>query len=123
ENGQRRRGMAKLRIPNTKNQVHHFTAARIGLYLGLAAPLFIESIERAFHDGVIDAIPYRDSLLLVYAGLFLIILFTCLFGINMYTWTRSRINYKFIFEFDPRDNLNFLQYLEVYIYITIRKIT
>lgn len=31
----------------------------------------------------------------------------------MLVWERSRINYKFIFEFDPRNNLDFKEYLEV----------
>lgn len=43
-------------------------------------------------------IPFWSSLLLVYAGLFLTVLFACLFGINMYVWAKARINYKFIFE-------------------------
>ncbi|KAF9580553.1 hypothetical protein BGW38_002745 [Lunasporangiospora selenospora] len=31
----------------------------------------------------------------------------------MYVWSKSRINYKFIFEFDPRDNLDFYEYFEI----------
>jgi hypothetical protein len=31
----------------------------------------------------------------------------------MLVWSRARINYKFIFEFDPRNHLNFRQYFEV----------
>ncbi|KAF9360251.1 hypothetical protein BGX26_010052 [Mortierella sp. AD094] len=108
ENGQRRRGMAKLRIPDTKNQ-----ATRVGLYLGVTIPLFVLGIQGALSTETQARIPYWDSLLLIYGGLFLPILFSCLFGVNMYAWAKSRINYKFIFEFDPRDNLDFHEFFEL----------
>ncbi|KAF9934408.1 hypothetical protein FBU30_002232 [Linnemannia zychae] len=113
EKGHRRRGMAKLRIPDSKNQTHHFTATRIGLYMGLAAPLMFQALQAAFSSDMPAEIPYRDGLLLVYAGLFLVFLFACLFGINTYVWAKARINYKFIFEFDPRDNLDYHEYFEI----------
>ncbi|KAF9130081.1 hypothetical protein BGW39_003485, partial [Mortierella sp. 14UC] len=112
EKGHRRRGMAKLRIPDSKNQTHHFTATRIGMYMGLAAPLMFQALQAAFSSDMPAEIPYWDGLLLVYAGLFLTFLFACLFGINMYVWAKARINYKFIFEFDPRDNLDYHEYFE-----------
>ncbi|KAG0055576.1 hypothetical protein BGZ83_008187 [Gryganskiella cystojenkinii] len=119
EKGHRRRGMAKLRIPDSKNQTHHMTSTRIGLYMGLAVSLMVQSLQAAFSKETPAEIPYWDSLLLVYAGLFLSILFACLFGINMYVWAKSRINYKFIFEFDPRDNLDFHEYFELPIFLML----
>ncbi|KAI1312230.1 hypothetical protein EDD11_003030 [Mortierella claussenii] len=119
ERGHRRRGMAKLRIPDSKSQTHHFTSTRIGLYLGLALPLMFQALQAAFSEEMPVEIPYWDSLLLVYGGLFLTILFACLFGINMYVWAKSRINYKFIFEFDPRDNLDFHEYFELPIFLML----
>ncbi|KAF9434611.1 hypothetical protein BGZ76_007725 [Entomortierella beljakovae] len=113
ENGQRRRGMAKLRIPDTKNQSHNAASARVGLYLGLSIPLFVRGIQGALSEATQARIPYWDSLLVVYGGIFIAVLFTCLFGVNMYAWSKSRINYKFIFEFDPRDNLDFHQFFEL----------
>ncbi|KAF8949117.1 hypothetical protein BGZ47_010620 [Haplosporangium gracile] len=113
EKGHRRRGMAKLRIPDSKNQTHHFTTTRIGMYMGLAAPLMFQALQAAFSSETPAEIPYWDGLLLVYGGLFLTFLFACLFGINMYVWAKARINYKFIFEFDPRDNLDYHEYFEL----------
>lgn len=113
EKGHRRRGMAKLRIPDSKNQTHHNTAGRVGIYLGLALPLMVQGLQSAFSKETQAEIPYWDSLLLVYAGLFLTILFGCLFGINMRVWYKNKINYKFIFEFDPRDNLDYHEFFEV----------
>ncbi|CAJ0634333.1 13445_t:CDS:2 [Entrophospora sp. SA101] len=54
-----------------------------------------------------------DILIHLYIGVLLPIIMSLLIGINMYIWDQTRINYKFIFEFDPRDNLNFQQYLEI----------
>ncbi|KAF9907622.1 hypothetical protein EC991_010741 [Linnemannia zychae] len=113
ENGHRRRGMAKLRIPDGRNQPHHRTTSRVGLYVGISLPLFILGLQSAFSEDTENKLPFWSSLLLVYAGLFLTILFTCLFGINMYVWAKARINYKFIFEFDPRDNLDYTQFFEL----------
>ena len=70
----------------------------MGIYLGIALPLFILGLQSAFSEDTETMIPYWNSLLLVYAGLFLMIMFCCLFGINMYVWAKARINYKFIFE-------------------------
>ncbi|KAF9114965.1 hypothetical protein BGX27_009293 [Mortierella sp. AM989] len=119
EQGHRRRGMAKLRIPDAKDKTHYWTAMRIGLYLGLAAPLLVQGLMSAFSEETSEEIPYWDGLILVYAGLFLTILFSCLFGINMYVWAKSRINYKFIFEFDPRDNLDYHEYFELPVFFVL----
>ncbi|KAI8053975.1 EXS family-domain-containing protein [Syncephalis plumigaleata] len=35
-----------------------------------------------------------------------------LFAVNVRAWTRYHVNYKFIFEVDPRDHLHFYQFLE-----------
>ncbi|KAG0209903.1 hypothetical protein BGX28_009870 [Mortierella sp. GBA30] len=70
-------------------------------------------MQDVFKEETQTEVPYWDSLLRVYAGLFLTTLFACLFGVNMYVWAKSRINYKFIFEFDPRDNLDYHEFFEV----------
>ncbi|KAG0378862.1 hypothetical protein BGX24_002578 [Mortierella sp. AD032] len=113
EKGHRRRGMAKLRIPDDRNRPHHRTTSRVGLYVGISLPLFILGLQSALSEDTENKVPFWSSLLLVYAGLFLTILFACLFGINMYVWAKARINYKFIFEFDPRDNLDYTQFFEL----------
>ena len=87
--------------------------------MGLAAPLMFQALQAAFSSETPAEVPYWDGLLLVYGGLFLTFLFACLFGINMYVWAKARINYKFIFEFDPRDNLDYHEYFEVSEYTKI----
>ncbi|KAG0033282.1 hypothetical protein BGZ81_008867 [Podila clonocystis] len=118
EKGHRRRGMAKLRIPDSKKSYHN-TAVRVGIYLGLALPLMVQGLQSAFSKETQADIPYWQSLLLVYAGLFLTILFGCLFGINMKVWYKNKINYKFIFEFDPRDNLDYHEFFEIPVFFML----
>ncbi|KAG9325024.1 hypothetical protein KVV02_001023 [Mortierella alpina] len=119
EDGHRRRGMSKLRIPDIKHKAsantdsHHASVGRASFYLGLALVLLILGIQDVFSEATQIEVPYWDSLLLVYAGLFLTALFACLFGVNMYVWAKSRINYKFIFEFDARDNLDYHEFFEL----------
>jgi hypothetical protein len=36
-----------------------------------------------------------------------------LFAINLCVWAKNKINYAFIFEFDPRHQMNYRQFLEV----------
>jgi hypothetical protein len=38
---------------------------------------------------------------------------TLLFAINLRVWAKNKINYAFIFEFDPRNQMNYRQFLEV----------
>jgi hypothetical protein len=48
-------------------------------------------------------------LLQIYGGYFLMLFLFSLFCIDCYLWTASKINYPFIFEFDPRNNLDWRQ--------------
>lgn len=59
--------------------------------------------------------PDKDWLpvLRMYRGMFLVILFVFLLGINTYGWRAAGVNHVLIFELDPRDHLTFQQYLEV----------
>lgn len=90
---------------------------RIGLYIGLSLPALVYAIVevRKIIDEEEENIVW-SKLLELYSGFFLAISFLLLLGVNMYIWTISHINYKFIFEFDTRSNLDFRQYLEVCIY-------
>ena len=49
----------------------------------------------------------------MYRGMFLVVLFIFLLGINTYGWRAAGVNHVLIFELDPRDHLSFQQYLEV----------
>ncbi|KAG2230138.1 hypothetical protein INT48_001480 [Thamnidium elegans] len=110
--GHRRRGMAKLRIPEREE---HYTPTtwRTGFYIGLAVALLIRVTQLALDPKVIQELPNLYYNLQIYACFGLPVLFCLGFAINTLVWTRSHINYKFIFEFDPRDNLNYHEFAEL----------
>lgn len=51
--------------------------------------------------------------LIMYRGMFLVILDIFLLGINTYGWRSSGVNHVLIFEIDPRHHLTHQQLLEV----------
>ena len=49
----------------------------------------------------------------MYRGVFLIILFIFLLGVNTYGWRSSGVNHVLIFELDPRHHLTHQEFMEV----------
>ncbi len=49
----------------------------------------------------------------IYSGFSIFAIFLLSFSLNLYVWFQNRINYKFIFEFDPRDNLHYHEFFEL----------
>nr|CAG8480613.1 1728_t:CDS:10 [Entrophospora candida] len=112
EGGLRRQAMKKLRLPN-KQTTYHSVSSRVGMNIGLSIPILFKSLALAKSNSNEYDDDTLSKLLLIYSGFFLIIIFALLIGTNMLVWERSKINYKFIFEFDPRNNLDFKEYLEL----------
>ncbi|KTW32775.1 uncharacterized protein T551_00260 [Pneumocystis jirovecii RU7] len=112
EKNNRKRAIEKLR---TKQKTTDYANAlfRVGLYLGISLPLLIEGLIYANKILVGELDLVKKYLLQIWGGFFIILLFLLLFGFNCYIWTKSRINYIFIFEFDTRHNLDWKQYLEI----------
>ncbi|RUS14655.1 hypothetical protein BC937DRAFT_93502 [Endogone sp. FLAS-F59071] len=110
--GQRHRGMNALRLPQTR-ETHHFASWRAGLYMGLALPVFIRICQFALDTATAGRLPTFAMNLQIYACFFVVLLFCLAFGLNLAVWTHTRINYRFIFEFDARDTLDFHQFFEL----------
>ncbi|KAJ7269844.1 EXS family protein/ERD1/XPR1/SYG1 family protein [Mycena rebaudengoi] len=72
----------------------------------------ISTFWSGYQQSTRDQIPGWDALLLVYAVLFVPVVFSLLVGLNLLVWARSRINYVFIFEFDLRTRLDHREYFE-----------
>ncbi|RIB27601.1 SPX domain-containing protein [Gigaspora rosea] len=108
----RSQAIKKLKSHNKKDP-HHNAALRAGLYLGLACAFLLFNVLRLQAD---PSGPSRDEEMLLhlkfFIGLFIPTIFALLIGIAISWWTKLNINYKFIFELDPRDNLGIYQYLE-----------
>ncbi len=112
ENGNRKVGVDKLRSQGKVDE--HFGAMFLGgLFLGMAVPLFLEALVVGGKRVVDHSMPEAGILLQLWGGIFLVILFLCIFTINCYVWTIYKINYRFIFEFDARNCLNYREYLEI----------
>ncbi|OBZ67468.1 Phosphate transporter PHO1 [Grifola frondosa] len=109
--GDKKRAMARLR-GGFHHKSHHFSTFRTGLTLGLAVPALVGGIYQSFQQDTRRAIPSWDGLLFVYAIFFIPTLFSLLVGINLLVWSRSRINYIFIFELDLRTRLDHRVYFE-----------
>ncbi len=83
-----------------------------GLFIGVGAVFSIQGLvfgaELLFDpDPVVQE---RTSYLLqIYGGYFLLLLLFFLFCIDCSVWTVNKINYQFIFEFDPRHQLDWRQ--------------
>jgi hypothetical protein len=94
---------------------------RTGLYFGISIPVLIATLLIRTHPDtgrLMSVLDHKNvanaaTLLQIYGGFSVPILFICLFGLNMYVWKSESINYRFIFEFDPRDNLDYHQFFEV----------
>ncbi|GAA5797115.1 hypothetical protein HPULCUR_002494 [Helicostylum pulchrum] len=110
--GHRRRGMRKLRAPE-KDEDYNATTLRVGIFLGTAIPLFIQSVQLACDPKTSKQLPNLETNIQIYACFLLPILFSLGFSVNLLVWHRSRINYKFIFELDPRQNLDYHQFAEL----------
>ncbi|KAJ2888101.1 Signal transduction protein [Coemansia asiatica] len=112
--GSRSKGMNKLRVNATAaGSSNHGGVLRCGLMLGLSAPLIARAIYEANLLENEDRLPYHRQLLQIYGGIFLVVQFLLLFSLNIHAWSRAHINYRFIFEVDPRDFLDSWQFLEL----------
>ncbi|KAI3649667.1 hypothetical protein MP228_005299 [Amoeboaphelidium protococcarum] len=110
--GNKKEARQQLRLPNYKQKTHHSTMWRIGLYIGLSIPVLVRTFAQLIDLDYRQRFPETSDLVQIYAGFSIPIIFMFLFAINQYGWTMANINYKFIFELDPRDNLDYHQFTE-----------
>ncbi|KAH8701764.1 putative signal transduction protein Syg1 [Talaromyces proteolyticus] len=114
EGGNRKIAVTKLR---GKNHSHDFSpnTFRIGMLLAAG---FVSSIQglilaiRLLGDTDNTVRLNTSYLLQIYGGYFLIVFHYMLFCLDCMIWTRAKINYAFVFEFDTRHVLNWRQLAE-----------
>lgn len=110
ENGNRKVAVEKLRS-NIKEDQFYTSMFVSGILFGLSIPLLGYALYLGLHKTLTGEIPEGKLLLQIWAGFFLATLMAVLFSINCYTWTKFKINYRFIFEFNPKTALDYRQYL------------
>ncbi len=92
-NTTRQRAMQVLRLPD-KQISHYFTTWRSGLFLGLSLPAVAYSLKLVATGETTIEQPL--TILQIYAGLAIPILFLFLFSANLLVWTKYRVNYTVI---------------------------
>ncbi|AOA61552.1 hypothetical protein PP7435_CHR1-1013 [Komagataella phaffii CBS 7435] len=109
EHGNRKVAISKLRqseTPRSYNMQVFFSS----LLLGMTIPLLIDAIYTAAYKTITRELLEGKFMMQIWGGFLLISLMGLLIGINCMTWSKYKVNYKFIFEF-TKDALDYRQYL------------
>lgn len=105
--GDRSKALRKLRVKDLKNETFH-TAATVG---GMALGLCLMLIWRLAWFLSEEQTPMMTQMLgVIYYALGLPFMMCWLFALNAHVWERYYVNYRFIFEFNQRNNLHVCQY-------------
>ncbi|TPX32333.1 hypothetical protein SmJEL517_g04531 [Synchytrium microbalum] len=109
--GDKKRAMQRLRLPDLRSQPHLLPTWRSGIYLGISLGPIFTTIHNLLNNQITSKDPY--TMLQLYGGFAIPILASLLFSIDLYYWSHARINYVFIFQLDPRNFLVLQEYIEV----------
>ena len=116
EGGNHKIAVGKLRSKHTRDESYNSSVFRNGLLLSAGLVLAIQGLVTATellnnpNPVVSDNTSY---LLQLYAGYFLGLFIFLFFCFDCEIWSRAKINYVFIFEFDTRHNLDWRQLAEL----------
>ena len=121
EEGDRSQAMNRLRVPplGTEHKRSHWATYRAGLFCGiLLLSVVVVCIAFAVWPEDFSSPHLEPSLRALRAGLVLSVWFFG-FAINTFGWRTAGVNNVLIFEFDPRNYLNFVQLFEVLEYMSV----
>ncbi|KAF7868388.1 hypothetical protein EAF04_004920 [Stromatinia cepivora] len=115
EKGNHKVAVGKLRKTAGRTKDQSGSAFRNGVFIGIGAVFSIQGIisgtEYLNHPD--PMIKFQTGYLLqIYGGYFLALYLFSFFCFDCSVWTRSKINYKFVFELDPRHDLDWRQLSE-----------
>jgi len=123
ERGNHKVAIGKLRSAGGKPGEHTASVFRSGLLIGTGAVFGIQGLINAvqmLHDNPDPTTKIRTSYLLqIYGGYFLALYLFAFFCIDCSVWVANKINYVFIFEFDPRNHLDWRQLAEFPAFLTL----
>lgn len=112
ENGNHKQAVEKLRSKFFASS-HYAEMFTSGLFLGLSVPLFIQALYMGLKHLTEGTHPDTTYLFQVWGGFFIVNLMLILFTLNLWVWTKYKVNYPFIFEFDQRHFMDYRQYGEL----------
>eukprot|EP00727_Mastigamoeba_balamuthi_P008795 m51a1_g4538 hypothetical protein (685) ;mRNA; r:40024-43008 len=102
EGGNRHTAMKKLRVP--KEEPPHFSIFSLGFFVGMALPLvLLVVLWLSVTPGT--AFVQINSIFIVFRMVGLSVWLAWMWGLDMAVWSRFRVDYSFIFQFDPRNHL------------------
>lgn len=115
ERGNHKVATGKLRSSQGKRADQSASAFRNGLLIGTGAVFTIQGViygaDLLHHPD--PTIRLQTSYLLqIYGGYFLALYLFAWFCLDCSIWTRNKINYQFVFEFDPRSHLDWRELAE-----------
>ncbi|KAL8746411.1 MAG: hypothetical protein Q9184_007751, partial [Pyrenodesmia sp. 2 TL-2023] len=116
ERGNHKVAVGKLRSKHNRTSDHTGSVFRNGLLIAAGAVFGAQGLVYGGKH-LFDADPVirtnASYLLQIYGGYFLGLLLVLLFCLDCLIWSRAKINYVFIFEFDTRHNLDWRQLSEI----------
>ena len=114
EKGNRSKAMNRLRVPplGKKDKRSHWATLRAGWLMGfIFVSIVVVTLGIIFHprgSWTVQGPVFRGL-----RGWLMIVLWFFAFSINTYGWRRSGVNSVLVFEFNPRNFLNYVQLFEV----------
>ncbi|ROT38953.1 EXS-domain-containing protein [Sodiomyces alkalinus F11] len=107
--------VSKLKSLIKRRKDESSSSFRSGVFLGTGLVFAVQgttfAVQLLFGDD--DTLAQQTAYLLqIYAGYFLMLFLFSLFVVNCYVWTKNKINYPFIFEFDQRHHLDWRRLAE-----------
>ena len=115
EKGNHKIAAGKLRNLQKRSGDSSDSAFRSGLMIGIGAVFAIQGLiygSEFLFDPDSDFAEQTSYLLQLYGGYFLALLLFVLFTLDCRMWTKNKVNYPFIFEFDARNVLDWKQLAE-----------
>ena len=110
--GDRKRGMTELRLPEHQRN-HDWVYLRDGWFLGALFPCLVAIIYLlATNPARIEETNFAQ-VTRIYGGFTAFVIYLWLLGVNFIIWNRYKVNYVFIFEFDPRHHIEIPNYFEL----------
>jgi len=115
ERGNHKVATGKLRSSQGRPADQSASAFRNGVLIGTGAVFSVQGViygADLLHHPDPTIKTQTSYLLQIYGGYFLALYLFSWFCLNCSIWTKNKINYKFVFEFDPRHNLDWQQLAE-----------